>query len=262
MSPWLRDEALTCFRSGARHRSPWPRAMAFATLGAAEVLNRYPDHDAARALLKAGGNPAARPHPDPRWPWPEPRLGYANAVLAETLIVAGRHQHDDTLAIDGLRLLQWLLHTETRDGHLSLTPAGGWRPPEPCPAFDQQPIEAAALGRRLRTGGSSHGRRELGDRCQALRLLVPGRQRPEGTDDGCRHRRWLRRTDRRRDSSNYPSNSFARSPQKSRRCSSGSPTYRRRAGPVTLAGATSRHADAGGMGTRSVQHRRRPRPRR
>ena len=46
---------------------------------------------------------------------------------------------------DGLRLLEWLVRTETRGGRLSLTPAGGWRPPEPRPAFDQQPIEAATL---------------------------------------------------------------------------------------------------------------------
>ena len=144
-SPWLRDEALTCFESGARQRSPWLRAMAFATLGAAEVLTRHPGHEAARALLKAGAGCAARPSPDPRWPWPEPRLEYANAVLAETLLVAGRHGNDDSLVNDGLHLLNWLLRTETRDGHLSLTPAGGWRPPQPRPVFDQQPIEAAAL---------------------------------------------------------------------------------------------------------------------
>ena len=38
--------------SGAlEQRSPWPRAMAFAALGAAEVLAVDPGHDAARALL-------------------------------------------------------------------------------------------------------------------------------------------------------------------------------------------------------------------
>jgi hypothetical protein len=119
--------------------------MAFATLGAAEVLGRHPDHQGARALLKAGAGTVAPPSPDPRWPWPEPRLGYANAVLAEALIVAGRHEHDDALADDGLRMLHWLLWTETHDGHLSLVPVGGWRAPEPRPAYDQQSIEAAAL---------------------------------------------------------------------------------------------------------------------
>ncbi len=34
---------------------------------------------------------------------------------------------------------------ETRDGHLSVVPAGGWSLGEPRPAFDQQPIEVAAL---------------------------------------------------------------------------------------------------------------------
>jgi hypothetical protein len=42
-------------------------------------------------------------------------------------------------------MLAWLVQTETRDGHLSTTPAGGWGPGDPRPGFDQQPIEAAAL---------------------------------------------------------------------------------------------------------------------
>jgi hypothetical protein len=45
----------------------------------------------------------------------------------------------------GLRVLGWLLDTETRAGHLSVVPAGGWAPGEPRPGFDQQPIEVAAL---------------------------------------------------------------------------------------------------------------------
>jgi hypothetical protein len=143
--PWVCEAALACFDLGATQRSTWPRAMAFAALGAAEILDRYPDHPDARALLKASAAAVGRPGPGPDWPWPEARLGYANAVLAEALIVAGEYGCDDALATDGLRLLEWLVRTETRDGHLSLAPVGGWRSPEPRPAFDQQPIEAAAL---------------------------------------------------------------------------------------------------------------------
>lgn len=143
--PWVREAALACFDRGATQRSEWPRAMAFAALGAAEVLDRRPDHPQARALLKASTATVVRPAPDPDWPWPEPRLRYANAVLAEALVVAGRYGGADLLVEDGLRLLEWLVHTETRDGHLSLVPAGGWRPSEPRPAFDQQPIEVATL---------------------------------------------------------------------------------------------------------------------
>ena len=46
--PWIRREAGLAFRSGARQRSPWPRAMAYAGLGAAEVLRadpRFPGAD-------------------------------------------------------------------------------------------------------------------------------------------------------------------------------------------------------------------------
>jgi hypothetical protein len=144
-APWVCSEALACFDLGATRRSPWPRAMAFAALGAAEVLDRYPDHEGARALLKASAEQAGRSNPDPRWPWPEHRLTYANAVLAEVLIVAGYHGRDDGLVDDGLRLLRWLLNAETQQGHLSLVPVGGWRPPDPRPGYDQQPIEAATL---------------------------------------------------------------------------------------------------------------------
>jgi hypothetical protein len=41
--------------------------------------------------------------------------------------------------------LAWLLDHETNDGHLSVTPAGGSDPWDLRPAFDQQPIEVAAL---------------------------------------------------------------------------------------------------------------------
>lgn len=145
------------FRFGAEQRSPWPRAMAFAGLGAAELLRVEPDHAAARRLLQDAaavvdprfgtGRPAGPdPLPDPEWPWPEPRLSYANAVLPDLLLAAGDALHDDRMLARGLELLGWLLDLQTRAGHLSLTPASGWAPGSPAgPAFDQQPIEAATL---------------------------------------------------------------------------------------------------------------------
>ena len=51
----------------------------------------------------------------------------------------------DHLLRDGLRMLGWLLAGETRNGHLSVVPAGGWGRGENRPAFDQYPIEVAAL---------------------------------------------------------------------------------------------------------------------
>jgi hypothetical protein len=118
--------------------------MAFAALGAAEVLSVQPGHTSALELLAAAAMTVGRPVPG-AWPWPEPRLRYANAAVPETLLAAGRYLDDDHLLADGLLLLEWLLEVETAGGHLSVAPAGGWGPGEPRPGFDQQPIEVAAL---------------------------------------------------------------------------------------------------------------------
>lgn len=141
----MRDTALASFERAAHQRSRWPRAMAFAGLGAAELLGVDPEHRGARQLLRDAATTVGGPRRSPDWPWPEPRLTYANAVLAEVHLAAGQRL-DDQRAIDiGLRLLAWLLDIETRDGHLSPTPSRGWAPGEPRPGFDQQPIEAAAI---------------------------------------------------------------------------------------------------------------------
>jgi hypothetical protein len=141
----FRADALAHFEVGAATRSPHPRAMAFAALGAAEVLTVRSDHGAARDLLKAAAGALSGAAPDEAWPWPEPRLTYANATWAEALMASGGGLEDDSLVDDGVRLLGWLLDQETSGDHLSLTPTGGWGPGEPRPGFDQQPIEAAAL---------------------------------------------------------------------------------------------------------------------
>ena len=78
-------------------------------------------------------------------PWPEPRLTYANAVLPEALIAIGRALNDDAVLAHGLDLLQWLLDLQTRDGHISVTPAAGLAPGDRLPGFHQQPIEVSAL---------------------------------------------------------------------------------------------------------------------
>ncbi len=142
---WVRAEAQACFDLACEVRSPHPRAMAYAALGAAAVAAANPDHDGARRLLRAAVASIGRPTGDPAWPWPQPRLTYGNATLADALVAAGSALGDPQLVQDGLVLLDWLLASETPEGHLSLTPVHGWAPGEPRPAFDQQPIEAAAM---------------------------------------------------------------------------------------------------------------------
>lgn len=144
-TPWLRSAASECFDASVLQRAPHVRSMAFAALGAAEVLTVEPEHSGAKNLLCDAAKLIGPPRLRATWPWPEDRLGYANAALAEVLIAAGRALEDGRLLDDGLQLLGWLLETETYQGHLSPTPVDGQGPCQDEPGFDQQPIEAAAM---------------------------------------------------------------------------------------------------------------------
>lgn len=141
----VRKMAVVQFERAAQRRSTWPRAMAFAALGAAELLAVDPEHRAARELIADYAAGVAEPNGDPAWPWPEPRLTYANAVIAEAMIAAGVALDAPALWQRGLELLGWLVEYETTDGHFSPTPVAGRGPGDVRPAFDQQPIEVATL---------------------------------------------------------------------------------------------------------------------
>lgn len=141
----LRASALFAFRSAARRRSPHRRSMVFAGLGAAELLLHSPNEIAAQHLVCDAVEAVGADGPAADWPWPEPRLSYGNGSVVELLLLAGAALRDAPLHARGLRLLDFLLRTETCDGHLSVTPVLGRGPGETGPAFDQQPIEVAAL---------------------------------------------------------------------------------------------------------------------
>lgn len=141
----LATDALAVFEHGTGQRSPHPRAMAFAALGAAAVASVYPAHPQARALLHDAAEVIDARGTGSGWPWPEPRLTYANAALPDALLAAGAALDRPALVERGLELLGWLLDRETTDGHLSVTPAGGAGPHDRGPGYDQQPIEVATL---------------------------------------------------------------------------------------------------------------------
>lgn len=156
----LAQAALAYFEHGAQQRSPWPRAMAFAALGAGPVVAADPGHRRALALLDDAVEIIGTPTTGPDWRWPEPRLTYANALLPEAMITAGTALDRPALVRDGLELLGWLLDRETASGHLSVTPVGGAGPHDPTRGFDQQPIEVAtmadACARAESVTGSQH----------------------------------------------------------------------------------------------------------
>jgi hypothetical protein len=143
-NPAIRRWALRGFDTAVRQRSRWPRAMAFAALGAADVVADDPGNGGARALL-IDALDLIGPVPSGAWSWPEPRLAYANAALAEAVIAAGAALDRKPDLDRGLTMLAWLLELETTRGHLSVTAAGGRGPGDHGPRFDQQAIEVAAM---------------------------------------------------------------------------------------------------------------------
>ena len=155
--------ALQAFTLGSNQRSPWLHSMAFAALGAIEVLKVIPDHPGSRSLLEDSILRIGRPRQSKSWPWPKNRLEYANAVFPEVLIAAGAVLRNSSLRDDGLHLLGWLLDLETYDGHLSVTPVGGRGRNDASPAFDQQPIEVAALADACATAYRVTGEKRWAD---------------------------------------------------------------------------------------------------
>jgi glycosyltransferase involved in cell wall biosynthesis len=171
-----RARAGRLLEAGAGFRSRWPRANAFAILGAVALLAAAPARPAAaHALLGAAAAGLGRVSRDRGGPWPEPRLAYANAVLADARIAAGVELADDGLLEEGLQLLEWLVGVETRGAHFSFTPVGGWAPGEPRPGFDQQPIEAATMTDACARAFDATGDPVWADRAQVAAAWFLGR---------------------------------------------------------------------------------------
>lgn len=141
---WMRKEAFEEFESCTTFQSPHIRANAYAALGAAEVITESPAFQPAIELLDRTSTlmtTTARSV----IPWPEVRLSYDNARIPEALIAAGVALEDERRTALGIHLLEWLVGNESRGDHFSFTPAGGRRPGDQDPTFDQQPLEAWAM---------------------------------------------------------------------------------------------------------------------
>jgi hypothetical protein len=104
----IRRLAVVQFERAAHGRSKRPQAMAFAAVGAAELLSAEPGNAAARKLIGDFATGAAESAED-------------NAVFAEAMIAAGVALEDTALSGRGLELLGLLIERGTADGHLSST---------------------------------------------------------------------------------------------------------------------------------------------
>ncbi len=140
-----RSRALIGFRLLAQTTSPDLMAISFAALGAAELLLSRPKEFSAQKVVVDAQARLTQPRRDSDWLWPEPRLRYSNASLAEAVMLIGLALHDPTIIEQGVLMLDFLVGTETRLGRFSVTPVGGRGPGETGVGYDQQPIELAAI---------------------------------------------------------------------------------------------------------------------
>jgi len=164
-APWpdLRDRALVLFGEAANFRSEHPRAVAYAALGAVELLRAVPNHAGARRLVSDAGDSLPGPGTSDAWPWPESRLSYANALLPDAALSVATAMGKQHAASDALHLLGWLVNQEMVDGHFSFTPVGGRGRDGLQPAFDQQPIEACTMTEACARAFAYTGERQWAD---------------------------------------------------------------------------------------------------
>lgn len=141
----MRTRSLEGFRLLAQGKTSDRMALAFAALGAGEVLIADPADTAARHILSAVRFNLLPFEGSGEWLWPEPRLRYSNGSVVEAVLLAGWALRDMALLDKGLSMLKFLVEIETHDGHFSVTPTGGRGPLDRKPAFDQQPLEISAL---------------------------------------------------------------------------------------------------------------------
>ncbi|MDY0912847.1 glycosyltransferase [Rathayibacter festucae] len=142
--PLTRHRGSRLFLRLAERRSPHLRAMTSAVLGAVEMLEAHPEN-AAAAQLVADGSALLHDAAEADWPWPEPRLRYANGCVPEALLAAGAALGDPVLLTRGFHQLAFLLALESGENGLSVCGVAGRGPGETGALFDQQPIEVAAL---------------------------------------------------------------------------------------------------------------------
>ena len=127
-----------------------PRAQAFSALGALARLEHDPAHQPSLEVIERAGSTLETLHrrfARDGWDWYEPVLAYDNARLCEAQIRAGTALKRPAWVEQGLATLGWLESIQ-RGSRGQFRPVGSEsfarRYAAPA-AFDQQPLEAAAM---------------------------------------------------------------------------------------------------------------------
>jgi glycosyltransferase involved in cell wall biosynthesis len=127
-----------------------PRAWAYGLLGIDEYLRAFEGDSSVEAVRKELVGRLVELHratATPEWPWFESSLTYANARLAQALIVSGSSMQSGETTSIGLGALDWLarLQIAENDYFAPVGSDGFYERGGTKAAFDQQPIEAASM---------------------------------------------------------------------------------------------------------------------
>lgn len=127
-----------------------PRAWAYTVLGLHSYLSVYEGDISARKIrdkLALKIYELFKNNANEDWHWCEGKATYANAILAQALIVAGKWMPHQEMHETGLKALKWLLKVQTApEGHISVIGNSGWLDKKGARSmFDQQPIEVKGL---------------------------------------------------------------------------------------------------------------------
>jgi hypothetical protein len=127
-----------------------PRAWAYGLLGINEYLRAFEGDSSVEAVRKELVGRLVELHratATPEWPWFESSLTYANARLAQALIVSGSSMQSEETTSIGLAALTWLARLQIAENDY-FSPVGSdgfYERGGTKAAFDQQPIEAASM---------------------------------------------------------------------------------------------------------------------
>lgn len=127
-----------------------PRAWGYTVLGLQAYLSIYEGDISARKIRDTLANKIYelfKNNMTEDWPWCESKATYANAILPNALIAAGKWIPDKEMFETGLKALEWLLKVQTsNEGHISIIGNDGWYDINGNRSmFDQQPIEVKGL---------------------------------------------------------------------------------------------------------------------
>lgn len=127
-----------------------PRAWAYGLLGIDEYLRAFDGDSGVQTVRRRLVDSLMELHTKvstPDWPWFETSLTYANARLAQAVIVSGYAMRSDEITRVGLASLEWVakLQTSEHDQFAPIGSEGFYERGGKRAEFDQQPVEASAM---------------------------------------------------------------------------------------------------------------------